>query len=72
MDWELAPLLPYSVKYAGYGIKRGKLSVDVGYAVKEYLAGKQLPPKRPFLGAAKPAALDAKWTPRAELNLLTN
>ena len=32
-DLELAPLSPYSVKYAGYGIERGKLSVDVGYVV---------------------------------------
>ena len=32
-DLELAPLSPYSVKYAGYGIERGKLSMDVGYKV---------------------------------------
>ena len=72
MDWELAPLLPYSVKYAGYGIKRGKLSVDVGYAVKEYLAGKQRHRNGLFWERLSQAALDAKWTPRAELNLLTN
>ena len=42
-----------------------------GVAVKEYLADKQLPPERLFLGAAKPVAVDAKWTPHAELNLLT-
>ena len=42
-----------------------------GVAVKEYLADKQLPPERLFLGAAKPTAVDAKWTPHAELNLLT-
>ena len=32
-DLELPPLSPYSVKYAGYGIQRGKLSVDVAYLV---------------------------------------
>ncbi len=32
-DLELPPLSPYSVKYAGYGITRGKLSVDVSYLV---------------------------------------
>ncbi len=33
-DLELAPLSPYSVKFAGHGIERGKLSVDVKYLVK--------------------------------------
>jgi uncharacterized protein involved in outer membrane biogenesis len=33
-DLELPPLSPYSVKYAGYGIERGKLSVDVAYRVE--------------------------------------
>lgn len=32
-DLELPPLSPYSAKYAGYGIDRGKLSVDVRYRV---------------------------------------
>jgi hypothetical protein len=32
-DLELPPLTPYSVKYAGHGIERGKLSVDVNYKV---------------------------------------
>jgi Domain of Unknown Function (DUF748) len=32
-DLELPPLSPYSVKYAGHGIERGKLSVDVAYLV---------------------------------------
>jgi hypothetical protein len=32
-DLELPPLSPYAIKYAGYGIDRGKLSVDVNYAV---------------------------------------
>ena len=30
---ELPPLTPYSVKYAGHGIERGKLSMDVNYKV---------------------------------------
>lgn len=33
-DLELPPLSPYSVKYAGHGIERGKLSVDVAYRVQ--------------------------------------
>ncbi len=32
-DLELPPLSPYSAKYAGYGIERGKLSVDVRYRI---------------------------------------
>ena len=33
-DLDLPPLSPYSVKYAGYGIQQGKLSVDVNYVVQ--------------------------------------
>ena len=33
-DLELPPLSPYAVKYAGHGIERGKLSVDVAYLIK--------------------------------------
>ncbi len=33
-DLELPPLSPYSIKYAGYGIERGKLSVDLAYLVQ--------------------------------------
>ncbi len=33
-DIELPPLSPYAVKYAGYGIERGKLSVNVRYLVE--------------------------------------
>ncbi|MEO9068636.1 MAG: DUF748 domain-containing protein, partial [Caldimonas sp.] len=32
-DLELPPLSPYAVKYAGYGIDRGKMSVDLAYVV---------------------------------------
>ena len=33
-DLELPPLSPYSVKYAGHGIERCKLSMDVAYQVQ--------------------------------------
>lgn len=33
-DLELAPLSPYAGKYAGYAIKRGKMSLDVGYRIQ--------------------------------------
>jgi uncharacterized protein involved in outer membrane biogenesis len=33
-DIELPPLTPYSIKYAGYGIERGKLSVRVAYLIE--------------------------------------
>ena len=32
-DLELSPLSPYAIKYSGYGIERGKLSMDVNYVV---------------------------------------
>lgn len=32
-DLELPPLSPYTIKYTGHGIERGKLSVDVAYTV---------------------------------------
>jgi hypothetical protein len=33
-DIELSPLTPYSVKYMGYGIQKGKLSVKVAYLIE--------------------------------------
>lgn len=33
-DFELSPLTPYSSKYAGYGIQKGKLSFDVKYKIE--------------------------------------
>ncbi|HET9042640.1 MAG TPA: DUF748 domain-containing protein [Burkholderiales bacterium] len=33
-DIELPPMSPYSIKYAGYGIERGKLSVNVEYLIE--------------------------------------
>jgi len=34
-DIELSPLTPYSSKYAGYGIEKGKLSMEVSYLVDQ-------------------------------------
>jgi hypothetical protein len=45
------------------------LAQQRGVAVKDYLAAKRLPPEQLALGAAKVLPPDAKWTPRAELNL---
>lgn len=33
-DLELPPLSPYTIKYAGHGIERGKLSMDVNYRIQ--------------------------------------
>ncbi|WP_159913725.1 DUF748 domain-containing protein [Pantoea sp. 18069] len=33
-DLELSPLSPYAIKYAGHGIERGKLSMDVNYRIQ--------------------------------------
>lgn len=33
-DLELSPLSSYAIKYAGYGIERGRLSVDVNYLIR--------------------------------------
>lgn len=46
-----------------------ELAVQRGMAVKEYLASRDLPSDRLFLGAVKTVPAEAKWTPRAELNL---
>ncbi len=32
-DLDLAPLTPYSVRFAGHGIERGKLSMDINYRI---------------------------------------
>jgi len=49
-----------------------ELAVQRGVVVKDYLATKQLPVERLFLGAAKPVVADGKWTPRADLSLASN
>jgi hypothetical protein len=46
-----------------------ELAVQRGVAVRDYLAAQQLPLERLFLGAAKAVPPEAKWRPRAELNL---
>lgn len=48
-----------------------ELAVQRGVAVRDYLAAQKLPTERLFLGAPKAVAPDAKWSPRAELNLAT-
>ncbi|MGE5169209.1 MAG: DUF748 domain-containing protein, partial [Rudaea sp.] len=34
-DVDLPPLTPYSIKYAGYGITKGKLSLEVHYKIED-------------------------------------
>lgn len=34
-DIDLPPLSPYAIKYAGYGIEKGKLSFDVHYQIED-------------------------------------
>ena len=34
-DVDLPPLTPYSIKYAGYGIEKGKLTFDVHYRIED-------------------------------------
>ena len=46
-----------------------ELAVQRGMAVKDYLASRDLPSDRLFLGAVKAVPREAAWTPRAELNL---
>ncbi len=46
-----------------------ELAVQRGVAVRDYLASRSLPLERLFLGAAKTVPPEAKWTPRAELQL---
>lgn len=46
-----------------------ELAVQRGVAVRDYLAGRDLSAQRLFLGAAKAVGPEAKWSPRAELNL---
>jgi hypothetical protein len=46
-----------------------ELALQRGVAVRDYLASRGLPTARLFLGAVKVVPPEAKWTPRAELNL---
>jgi hypothetical protein len=49
-----------------------ELALQRGVRVRDYLAAQKLPSERLFLGAAKALAPEAKWSPRAELNLTTH
>ena len=33
-DIEISPMTPYAVKYAGYGIEKGKLSLKLSYLIE--------------------------------------
>ena len=66
-DTEMEALLLANIPVTEDAIR--ELALQRGVAVKDYLAARQLPLARLFLGAVKPVAADAKWTPRAELNL---
>ena len=46
-ELELPPLSPYAIKYAGYGIERGKMSVDLAYVVQPDGAAQREQPDRP-------------------------
>ncbi|MGZ5798887.1 MAG: DUF748 domain-containing protein, partial [Caldimonas sp.] len=46
-----------------------QLAVRRGVAVRDYLASKELPASRLFLGAPKVASGEGVWTPRADLKL---
>ena len=46
-----------------------QLAVRRGVAVRDYLASREIPVERLFLGAPKVASDEASWTPRADLKL---
>ena len=64
---EMENLLLADIKVSDDAIR--ELAVRRGVAVKDYLASTGLPTDRLFLGAAKAVPPEAKWRPRAELNL---
>jgi len=64
---EMEKLLLADIAVTGDAMR--ELALQRGVAVKDYLAGRNLAPARLFLGAAKTVSPDAKWAPRAELNL---
>lgn len=66
-DAEMEKLLLADIKVNDDAMR--ELAVRRGVAVKDYLASRSLPPERLFLGASKAVPPEAKWTPRAELNL---
>ena len=48
-----------------------ELALQRGVRVRDYLAARKRPSEHWFLGAAKAIPPEAKWSPRAELNLTT-
>ena len=64
---EMEALLTGSITVTEDGMR--ELALARGVAVKDYLASRELPVQRLFLGAAKAGATQDKWTPRAELEL---
>jgi hypothetical protein len=48
-----------------------ELAVQRGVAVRDYLAARQIPMARLFLGSARTVPPEAKWRPRAQLSLST-
>ncbi|MBL8360186.1 MAG: DUF748 domain-containing protein [Rubrivivax sp.] len=74
-DLELAPLSPYSGKYAGYAIERGKLSLDVAYKIDadgRLEARNQLVLNQLTLGAKIDSPEATKLPVRLALALLTD
>ena len=48
-----------------------ELAVQRGVAVRDYLAARQIPMARLFLGSARTVPPETKWRPRAQLSLST-
>ena len=66
---EMEALLLAGIKVSDDAMQQ--LAVRRGVVVRDYLAARQLPTSRLFLGAPKTAAADVAWTPRADLKLTT-
>ncbi|MFO1243935.1 MAG: DUF748 domain-containing protein [Ramlibacter sp.] len=66
-DAEMEALLLANIQVDEQAVR--ELAVQRGVAVRDYLATRDLPSQRLFLGAAKAVPPEAKWSPRAELNL---
>ncbi len=64
---DMEKLLLASIKVSDDALR--ELAVQRGVAVRDYLVSRDLPSGRLFLGAVKAVPNEAKWTPRAELNL---
>ena len=48
-----------------------ELAVQRGVVVRDYLAARQIPMARLFLGSARTVPPETKWRPRAQLSLST-